>query len=183
MVKFQEGLKYPWGKPGRLWNILWFLVPIIGWFALHGYIVRIVQDLNKGRVKELPKMDKFWDKFVLGFMIFIKMIPFCILLGIISWILQLIPVAGMVAYGFISLFIVPYLMINLMVTEKFSSLFEFSKVVKVVFGNFRKYVIALIMTLFYVAVYVLLSFVLVGIPCLSFGGNYFLVEFYRTAKH
>lgn len=81
-----------------------------------------------------------------------------------------------------SLFLAPYLTLNLMVTEKFASLFEFSKVVKVIFGNFKKYVIALLMTLFYCTVYVLLSVVLVGIPCLAFGSQYFLVEFYRTAR-
>jgi hypothetical protein len=54
MSTFISGLRYPWAKPGRLWNVLWFLVPIIGWFALLGYVVRIVQALNKGHVKELP---------------------------------------------------------------------------------------------------------------------------------
>ena len=29
-----EGLKYPWQKGVRLWNILWLLLPIFGWFAL-----------------------------------------------------------------------------------------------------------------------------------------------------
>jgi hypothetical protein len=182
MATFVEGLKYPWAKPGRLWNVLWMLVPIIGWFALYGYVVRIVQELCKGRNKELPKMDKFWDKFKIGFMIFIKMIPFAILLGVVSWILRMIPIAGLIVYWFIAFFIVPYLSMNLMVTEKFSSQFEFSKAVKVVFGNFKKYVIALLMTIFYTAVYVILMFVLVGIPCLSFGGYYFLADFYRTAK-
>ncbi len=40
------------------------------------------------------------------------MLPFMILLGVVSAILQLIPVAGMVAYGAIALFIVPYLAIK-----------------------------------------------------------------------
>ncbi|MBI5881315.1 DUF4013 domain-containing protein [archaeon] len=182
MSTFMDGLRYPWAKPGRLWNILWFFVPIIGWFALMGYMVRIVQALNKGKVKELPVMDNFWDKFTLGLMMFIKMLPFCILLGIVSWILRLVPVAGAIAYGLIVLLIVPYLTINLFVTEKFASLFEFSKAVKVVANNFKKYVIALLLSLFYGAVYVVLSIVLVGIPCLMFGKSYFMVEFYRTAK-
>jgi hypothetical protein len=182
MVTFKEGLKFPWEKPKRLWNILWILVPIIGWFALMGYFVKIVQNLNRGNTKEIPKMDKFWDKFVLGFLVFVKMIPFMVLLGVVSWILQLIPVAGMVVYGFIAIFIVPYLVLNLMVTEKFSAIWEFERAVKTVFGNFRKYVIAFLMTLFYAAIYLLLSIVLVGIPCLAFGKEFYLVDFYRTAK-
>jgi hypothetical protein len=183
MSTFMDGLRYPWGKPRRLWNILWMLVPIIGWFALLGYVVRIVQALNKGHVKEIPKMDRFWDKFTLGFIIFVKMLPLCILLGVVSWILLLIPVAGAIAYGLIVLFIVPYLAINLMVTEKFSSLFEFSKAAKAVMDKPKKYAIALLLTLFYAAVYVVLSIVLIGIPCLLFGKGYFLVEFYRGARH
>jgi hypothetical protein len=42
--------------------------------------------------------------------------------------------------------------------------------------------IAMLPTMFYTAVYLVASIVLVGIPCLAFGANYFLVEFYRTAK-
>jgi ABC-type bacteriocin/lantibiotic exporter with double-glycine peptidase domain len=69
-----------------------------------------------------------------------------------------------------------------MVTERFSALFEFNRAVKAVTNNFRQYVIALVMTLFYTAVYLVASIVLVGIPCLAFGANYFMVEFYRTAR-
>jgi hypothetical protein len=182
MVMFTEGLKFPWQKPRRLWNILWVLVPIVGWFALMGYIVRIVQNLNRGNTKEIPKMDDFWDKFVLGFMTFVKMIPFMVLLGIVAWILKLVPIAGNIVYGFIALFIVPYLALNLMVTEKFAAIWEFEKAIKTVFGNFRKYLVALVMTLFYCAIYILLSIVLVGIPCLMFGQNFYMVDFYRHAK-
>jgi len=36
-LDFSSGLRYPWNKPGRLWNILWFWIPILGWSALVGY--------------------------------------------------------------------------------------------------------------------------------------------------
>jgi len=51
-----------------------------------------------------------------------------------------------------------------------------------IFNNFRKYMIAMLLTMFYGAVYLLLSIVLVGLPCLYLGCNYLLVEFYRGAR-
>lgn len=178
MLEFKTGLKYPWGQPKRLWNILWFLLPIFGWFALGGYAKKIVNSIVKGNTKELPEFGQFWDNFVKGFMIFLKILPLMILLGVIS----IIPFIGKPFYWFASLFLVPWLVINLMEKYTLASTFEIENAAKAVFGNFVEYIMVLLRTLLYSIIYALLSIVLIGIPCLSFGKNIFIAEFYASAS-
>jgi len=169
-----EGLKYPWGQPVRLLNILWVLLPIFGWFALIGYGKKIILSLVKGHRTELPPFGSFSKNLSEGFMIFIYMIPTMIVLMII----QMIPLVGYILGLLVNWFILPWLTINLMVKGEFSALWELEQAFNVVVNNAKAYVIAFVKTLVYSVVYFVLSFVLVGIPCNAFGGMYFLTEFY-----
>lgn len=188
MLYLKSGLKYPWGAPRRLWNILWALIPIIGWFALGGYGKRIVNSIVKKNTKALPEFGAFWDNFVIGFMLFLKMLPIMIIImtynflltylkgiAVIYWPLWLIYIA-------FSIFIMPWIGINLMQKYTVASTFEFGKAANIVFGNFAEYIIVLVKTIGYVLIYAILSIVLIGIPCLAFGQRLFIADFYASVK-
>lgn len=183
-LSLEQGLKFPWQKPSRLWYALWLLVPIFGWFALAGYWRKIIKNLVKGKNKELPEFGKFWDNFKQGFIIFLKMIPIFIVFMIISGLLEFIPIIGWLAQLAVSILFYPYLIINLVATDDIAASFEFKKVWKVVVeDNLKDYLIVMLKSFVYGLLYGLLSIVLVGIPCSLFGRQYFLCDFYaKTSK-
>jgi len=174
----EQGLKYPWQKPRRLWNILWILLPIFGWLALTGYVKKIVKNLATGKRKEIPAFGGFWNNFVQGVKIFIFLIPTYIVLSLINEI----PIGGTALYYIISIFLLPWLIINFFVKGKFSALWELKKVFNIVFKNAVEYIIAFVKTIIYEVIYGILSIVLVGIPCYTFGNLYFLTDFYQKYK-
>jgi len=179
-LSFENGLKFPWQKPKRLWYGLWLLVPIIGWFALAGLQVKIINALVQGKNKEVPKLGKFWDSFMQGLIIFVKILPLVIAVSL----LQYVPVIGDILQVLANFIFVPYLFVNLVVTGKFEESFNIKKAWDiVVVKNFADYVIAIVKTLGFVVIYAILSIVLVGIPCMMFGEYYYICDFYaRTRK-
>ena len=177
-ISLKEGLKYPWNKASRLWNILWLLFPIFGWFALAGYFKRIIKELVKGNNKQLPEFGKFWQNFKDGIIIFVFMIPTIIAL----FMVKMIPLIGDVLSTLIEVFLLPWLIINFFVKETFDSLWDIKNAFSLVFENAVDYIFAYLKTLIFTLIYGLLSIVLVGIPCYIFGNSFFLAEFYRNNK-
>ena len=183
-LDFNTAFKYPFNRATGMWNILWVLVPIIGWFALGGYSVRIVQEFSKGHFKQLPTM-KFGDDLGLGFMMFLKAIPFMIVyaifLGVLSetiaalslpeWFVAIVDVV-------IGIFALPMLGINFLNKETVGSFFEF-RVVKPVFEHFWDYVMAMLKSILLGIIFMLMWIVLVGLPAGAFTKNIFLADFYR----
>lgn len=177
VLDFGAGFSYPFGKARRMWNALWLLLPIFGWFALGGYSVRITKEWAGGKFKQLPEM-KFLSDMKLGFMMFLKALPFFIAYVIVNSILGLIPGAGFFANLFLSLFIVPVLSINFMVKQTIDSYFEFGVLDKV-FANFGDYSVALLKSVALGIIYLVLIIVLVGIPGSMFTKNIYIADFYR----
>ena len=173
----KQGLQYPWAKPSRLWNILWMLLPIFGWFALGGYGKKIARSLVHGNTKELPEFGPFWNNFKEGLFIFVFLIPTWIVL----FAFLAVPYVGRFVYHFAALFLLQWLVLNFYTYETFDSLWNVKKAFKTVTNNFVEYLFAFLKTIVFFAVYLVLCLVLVGIPCLMFGGRYFIAEFYR--KH
>jgi|TARA_B100001964_G_C14256002_1_gene612467 hypothetical protein len=169
--------KYPFNRPMGLLNILWILVPIIGWFALMGYSVRIVKNFVKGNFKELPLFN-FSKDLNLGFFMFLKAIPFVIVIAVANFVLAIMPVIGTVASLFISFFVVPILSVNFFVKETIDSYFEFD-IIKHVFNNFGDYIIVILKSLVLGITFLILFIVLVGIPANAFTKNIFFADFYR----
>jgi len=177
ILDFSTAFKYPFKRPVGLLNILWILVPIIGWFALIGYIITIVKNFVKGNFKELPLLN-FKQHLHLGFYMFLKAIPFIIVIMIINNILDEIPVIGAIGSFFVYLFIVPLLSINFMVKETIASFFEFN-IIKHVFSNIGDYVVVIIKSIALGIIFLILYIVLVGIPANAFTKNIFFADFYR----
>ena len=177
-LKFKTAFKYPFNRAKGLWNILWVLLPIIGWFALGGYGVRIIQEFSKGEFKQLP-VFKFGSDLELGFMMFIKALPFVITYIIIISILNKIDIrmAGLANF-LIGLFAVPILTINFFKKETVGSLFEFG-IVKSVFNNLGDYIVAILKSILLGIIFLIMFIILVGIPAGTFTKNIFLADFYR----
>jgi len=177
ILEFETAFKYTFNRMKGMLNILWVFVPIVGWFALGGYSVRIVQEFVKGEFKQLPEM-KFGEHMALGFFMFFKALPFFIVFAILAGILSSVD-AVMEGIVFIAEVIaVPMLAINFITKETVESFFEF-KVIKPVFDNFKEYVFAILKSLVLGFIFCLMSFFLIGIPALIFTKNIFLADFYR----
>ena len=177
-LDFKTAFKYPFNRAKGMWNILWILLPIVGWFALGGYGVRIVKEFSKGKFKKLPTF-KFKSDLELGFFMFLKAIPFVIVYITIDAILDKIDprVAGLANF-FIGLFVVPILAINFMNKETVGSFFEF-KIIKSVFNNLGDYIVTVLKSILLGIVFFIMIIVLVGLPAGIFTENIFLADFYR----
>ena len=181
-LNFETAFKYPFNRLVGMWNVLWLLLPIFGWFAFGGYTIRIVQEFTKGKFKEVPKM-KFGDDFKLGFFMFLKAIPFgiayLVLLFIIGKILSALGLVWLVTLinAFFALLVVPVLAINFMKKERVDAFFEFKKV-KPVFENFGDYIVALLKSIALGIIFCVLSIILIGIPAGAFTKNIFIADFY-----
>ena len=177
-LDFKKAFKYPFNRAKGLWNIMLVFLPIIGWFALGGYGIRIVKEFIKGKFKQLPKL-KFYDDLSLGFMMFLKSLPFVLTYTTVLVLLNLIlPLVSSLAQFFLSLFVVPMLTINFFKKETVKSLFEF-RIIKYVFKNFVDYLVALLLSIALSVVFFVMWIILVGIPAGSFTKYIFLADFYR----
>ncbi|MBR9675653.1 hypothetical protein GOV05_01445, partial [Candidatus Woesearchaeota archaeon] len=56
----KEGFMYPFNNWKRLFNF-WWVLTIIGVFAVIGYFRKIVQQFLKKDYKELPEFGDFWE--------------------------------------------------------------------------------------------------------------------------
>lgn len=177
-LNFETAFKYSFNRAVGMLNILWVFVPIVGWFALCGYGVRIVQEFCKGKFKQLPTFD-FSNDLKLGFSMFIKALPFIIVYIIVSSILDKTgSVMSGLANFFLGFFVVPLLTINFIEKETTKSFFEF-KILESVLNNPGDYVTALLKSILLCFVFFLMWIILVGIPAGAFTENIFLADFYR----
>jgi len=177
-LDFKTAFKYPFNRAKGMLNILWILLPIVGWFALGGYTIRIIKEFSKGKFKTLPAF-KFNSDLKLGFMMFIKAIPFIITYTVIISILSRInPRISGLANFFLGLFVVPILTINFFNKETVGSFFEV-EIIKSVFNNLGDYIMALLKSILLGIIFLIMWVILVGMPAGTFTKNIFLADFYR----
>lgn len=176
-VTFTEGIVFPWNRAKGLLNIFWALIPILGWFALFGYVKKITVHIVNGNL-ELPKFGGFFNNLKIGFIMFVKLIP----LWVLIYIVNLIPFIGPAVSLFLWIFYLPLLVINLFVKEKFMATMSFGKVTDMVFGHLGDYIIVFLKTFIFSLIYGILSIVLIGIPCRLFGRRVYFADFYRRRQ-
>ena len=176
-LEFAEAAKYPFNRADRMLNILWMFLPIVGWLALGGYSIRIVEEFIKGKFKELPEME-FKSDLSLGFHMLIKAIPFIIAYAVFLSILSKLGILGVLVSILVGFIVLPMLYINFIHKQTVASLFEFD-VLKAVFENIEDYSIAIGKSVLLGIIFLVMSFVLIGIPAGSFTKNIFLADFYR----
>lgn len=176
-ISFSEALKYPFKIPQRLLYILLLFVPIIGWLALFGYTVRLVNEFIEGRYEGLIKLD-FMEDLKLGFMIFLKSLPFYIVYFILlSAAMYVSETLGSLINLMLGFFVIPMLVVNFYRKQTIESFFEFG-ILSVLRDNLGEYIITLLKQYALVIVFLVLSIVLVGIPAASFTSSIFFANMY-----
>lgn len=176
-ISFSEALKYPFKIPQRLLYILLLFVPIIGWLSLFGYSVRLVNEFIEGRYEGLIKLN-FMDDLKLGFMVFLKALPFYIgymvLLSAVMYVSETLGSLINLLFGF---FVIPILVVNFYRKQTIESFFEFD-ILSVIRDNPGEYIITLLKQYALVIVFLVLSVVLVGIPAMFFTSSIFFANMY-----
>jgi hypothetical protein len=180
-MNFEEGMHYPWIRPKGLTNIFWALIPILGWIAVIGYMVDIINSIVSGNSKQgYPVFRGFWTTFSEGLMFLLRLIPISLVLGLALVLVSVLSI-GMLSLMFffaVSILYAPIMSINLMVKKKVSSTFEFEHIFGLVFKNFGSYLMVFIKTFGYTFIAGLLTFILIGIP-MRMSGNVYYADFYR----
>ena len=177
-LDFGTAFKYPFNRWKGMLNIFWMFLPILGWFALGGYGVRIVNEFLKGKFRQLPLFE-FGNDLSLGFMMFLKALPFGLAYMVVMFAigkLSLYLQGGLELL--IGIFAIPILTINFMKKQTVASFFEFGTV-RYVFSNLGDYIVALLKSIALGIIYLVMCLILVGIPASVFAKNIFLADFYR----
>lgn len=176
-ISFSEAFKYPFKTPQRLLYILLLIVPIIGWFVLFGYIVRLVNEFVEGRYEGLIKLD-FMEDLKLGFMVFLKALPFYIAYMVILFAATYVSeTLGNLLNLLLGFFVIPMLAVNFFRKQTVESFFEFD-ILNVVRDNIGEYIITVLKQYALVIIFLILSIVLVGIPAMFFTNSIFIANMY-----
>ncbi|MDD3245532.1 MAG: DUF4013 domain-containing protein [Methanosarcina sp.] len=186
-ISFSEAVKYPFKVPQRLLYILLLFIPIIGWLALFGYAVRLVNEFIEGRYEGLIKLD-FMEDLKLGFMVFLKALPFYIAyMVILSATTYVNETLGNLVNLLLGFFVIPLLAVNFFRKQTIESFFEFD-VLNIVRDNPGEYIVTVLKQYALVIIFAVLSIVLVGIPAMFFTNSIFVANLYgrlveRKAGH
>lgn len=176
-ISFSEAFKYPFKTPGRLLYALLVFVPVIGWLALFGYGVRLVNEFIEGRYEGPIKLE-FMEDLKLGFMLFLKALPFYIVYVIIlSAATYVNETLGSLISLLLGFFVIPMLAVNFMRKQTIESFFEFN-ILDVVKENIGEYIITVLKQYALVIIFMVLSIVLVGIPGMLFTNSIFVANMY-----
>jgi hypothetical protein len=101
---------------------------------------------------------------------------------LVMMLIGAVPFLGQLASTLIQIFLLPWLTINFFMKGTFDSLWEVKKAFNLVFDNAKEYLFAFLKTIAYSVIYMIACIVLVGIPALAFGSQFFLADFYKRHK-
>jgi len=177
-LSFEKAFKYPFNRLKGMLNALWILLPIFGWLAIIGYSVRIVNEFLEGKFEQLPTMQ-FGPDMKLGFMMFLKALPFAIVYMIVIGAVGMVSESLLQIVNFlISCFVIPLLGVNFMKKQTVESYFEF-KILNAMKDNLGDYIVMILKTYALVIIFGLMVIVLIGFPALIFTSSIFIADFYR----
>lgn len=176
-ISFSDAFNYPFRILKRLLYALWLLVPVLGWFMLFGYYVRLVNEFIEGRYEGLIKLD-FMEDLKLGFIIFLKALPFYIsYFVIISAVIFVNENLGNLVSLLLGFFVFPILEVNFFRKQTIESFFEL-RLLDVVRNNPGDYIIAVLKQYALGFIFLVLSILLVGIPAMFFTNSIFVANLY-----
>jgi len=176
-ISFSDAFKYPFRTPKRLLYVLWLFIPVLGWLILFGYGVRLVNEFIEGRYEGLIKLD-FMEDLKLGFITFLKALPFYILYIAIVFAATFVnETLGNLVNFLLGFFVVPILVVNFFRKQTIESFFEF-QLLDIVRGNPGDYVLAVLKQYALIIIFAILSIVLIGIPAMFFTNSIFIANLY-----
>jgi len=180
MVSFGDAFKYPFTNWKKLFYILWILVPIAGFFAYTGYVLKIYESAATKKKKELPEWGSFWENMKKGFIIFVIGIIF----GIICFIVNMIPLIGIFISWLISA-IKPLFFTNYAVKKEFEAAFDiklvFGLVKKDIIGFFITWLKSVALTIIWLVITVITLFIgsVVTLPAMAYSVAFLWGSYYR----
>jgi len=184
-----EALRFPFKRVKRLFYWLWVLIPVIGWLAFSGYIVRIIQFIIKGKYKEAPKFGKFWHNFVLGAYAWAVGIVIGVVITPFTYLRMTNSVFGIIAYYAVTIYVAlvgPIMVVQLAETESLARAFNVVRAHRIVFGNFSKYIVVVLQQIVVSLVLLIASIPIITIiftfPAMSYSKYYLYARFYRDLK-
>lgn len=176
-ISLSDAFLYPFKTPKRLLYSLWLLVPVLGWLILFGYIVRLVNEFIEGRYEGLIKLD-FMEDLKLGFIIFLKALPFYVAYMAIDFAATFVnETLGNLVNLLLGFFVVPILEVNFFRKQTIKSFFEF-QLLDIVRDNPGDYIITVLKQYALIIVFFILSFILIGIPAILFTNSIFVANLY-----
>lgn len=186
-VTVASAICYPFANIRRLFNYYWGIVPILGWMAILGYYIQIVQAVVlKKKAGELPKFSGFWRNVQRGAPLFLIIALLCLAM------VALRVIGEQLAFGFVFAclsfylgFITPVLLLQYALAENFLAGFDINSASRTVFSNFWAYIATLLKILVVSLCYLLASFFVVTIvltlPASKFSQYYLFAQFYASA--
>ncbi len=167
-LNFKKTLEHTHNNENK-WDILLVFLPVVGWFSLFGYFIRVIQRFVVDKSDQRPNF-KFQDDFSLGVFMFLKAIPFAIIYLIIFILIDSIRYLHnsgqtllMGIFHFVNIFLTPILLVNFADKKTVDSLAETSTL-KIIFVDFRGYITTLLRTLTIIIVFLGIYSIVIGIP-------------------
>jgi len=177
-LSFGKAFKYPFNRFKGMLNALWIFLPILGWLALMGYTIRIVNEFLEGKFEQLPTMQ-FGSDLKLGFSMFLKALPFAIVYMIFLTVVGIMSQNLLQIVNFLfSCFVIPLLGVNFMKKQTVEAYFEF-KILNAMKENLGDYIVMILKTYALTIIFGIMIVVLIGFPALMFTGSIFIADFYR----
>ncbi len=184
-----DALKYPFARFKRLFYWLWLFIPILGWLAFSGYVLRIIQDVIKGKHRQVPKFGQFWPNCKLGLLAWIISLVLVVIMMAVGSLQLFMGLWGMVIYYVVVIYISlisPIMIVQLAETEDLAKGFNFVRAHKIVFKNFWPYIIMLLKQLVVTIVLLLASIPIITliftVPAMSYSKQYLFARFYINVK-
>ncbi len=152
-------------------------VPIIGWFAIMGYFLRIAKRWLNEEYEGLPGFSEFGTLIASGFFLFIVIIVY----GLPQFLFAFIPCLGNLlstAYGIILALIMPYIICTIATEETISgNVFAFNEIIKFVQENIINLLILFLVELVtgVVSAILLVPFIAGGAILISIGEGKYLI--------
>ncbi len=181
-----DALAYPFANFKRLFNYYW-LFTIIGTVAYFGYDIKIIQSIvlaNKDF--ELPPFGDFWTNTKKGAKLMVLIIVLFLAMATLRFVAEFSAFGVFASAASIYLgFILPILLVQYAVNEKFAEGCNISRASRIVFNNFWGYIHMLLKIFAVAVVYILASLfvftLIVTIPASRFSQDYLIAEFYKKA--
>jgi hypothetical protein len=184
-----DALKYPFARFKRLFYILWLLIPILGWLAFSGYVLRIIQDILKGKQRQVPQFGKFWPNFKLGFLALVVSLVIAAVMMLVGLLQLVLGPWGTVIYYIVVIYVSlvsPIMIVQLAETENLSKALNVVRAHKIVFGNFWPYIIMILKQIVVAIVFLLASIPIITLiftlPASSYAKQYLYARFYTSVK-
>ena len=189
MVTINEALRYPFLNFKRLFIVWLALVPVWGWFVVYGYIVRMAQDVFKGKNKEAPALKPLNGLFTTGFYLFVMMLILTVVFNVMLIGVSFIPILGILLWLALYIYyilVLPMMLMQFAETGKIGDGLDFVRASKIVFNNFVDYITAYIKYIVIVLILLVASIpmvtMIITMPAMYYSAMLIFGDFFKNYK-